>query len=382
MITVCAASVMDAADAFETLGEVRVVADGAINADVVRDADALVTRSKTAIDEQLVAGSSLRFVGTATAGFDHIDAEAMAKHHIAWTAAAGCNAVSVAEYVVAALLRKAVDRGLHLSDMTLGVVGCGQVGGRVVTRARALGMRVLENDPPLQEKTGDDRFVDLECIARESDVVTFHVPWTKDGLYATEHMVDREFLGRCRPGLFFINASRGEVVNESALRAALQSGAISSCVLDVWEREPCFGGELFSLLDFGTPHIAGYSADGKLRGTEIIYEAVCDFFGLEKSWIPRELPAPPEPLIALSDATVGFEEQLDELVRRVYGLDADHQRMAAVAGGSDAERSASFKAQRKNYPLRREFASVRLDASSCSKEVAVAAAGLGFVVDL
>ena len=305
-----------------------------ISAADVRDADALIVRTRTRCDERLLAGSSVRFIATATIGFDHIDTDYLARAGIAWANCPGCNAGSVAQYVRSALLLLARDCGLRLHGGTIGVVGCGHVGSRVCAVARELGLRVLVCDPPL----GSPGFVGMDAIEREADVITFHVPLTDGGTYATRHLADAAFFGRLARRPFILNTSRGPVVDNAALKAALAEGRVRQAVIDTWENEPLIDRELLGRVYIGTPHIAGYSADGKVNADNMAIDALCRFFGLPN---PGRIVPPPLP--------PGFTYTGDPL--QLYNPLCDSRRLKADP--------ALFEELRGNYPVRREEAFVR-----------------------
>lgn len=269
--------------------EVVPLRGASISAADVRDADALIVRTRTRCDESLLRDSKVRFVATATIGFDHIDTAYMERAGIAWTSCPGCNADSVAQYVESSLLLLQQEKGLVLRDATIGIVGCGHVGSRVKVVAERLGMRVLVCDPPL----GLAGFVPLSVIEQEADVITFHVPLTRDGVHATWHLADEPFFRRLSKVPFLINTSRGEVVDNSALLTALQQGRVRDAVIDVWEGEPQLDEELLQRVFIGTPHIAGYSADGKANADNMVIDALCRHFGLPHPGkvTPPKLPA-------------------------------------------------------------------------------------------
>lgn len=300
-----------------------------ITADDVRDADALVVRTRTRCDRQLLEGSRVQFVATATIGYDHIDTQYLERAGISWTNCPGCNAGSVAQYVECALLLLARERRLALSASTIGIVGCGHVGSKVRAVAQRLGMRVLVCDPPL----GHADFVDMEQITRESDIITFHVPLTRDGAYATWHMADEAFFRRLSRVPYIINTSRGEVVDNDALLAALQEGRVRDAVIDVWEREPLINEQLLRRVFIGTPHIAGYSADGKVNADNMVIDALCRHFYLPHPGIitPPSLPAD----------TPKTGSPLD-----LYNPMVDSEKLKADA--------SKFEFLRNHYPLRRE----------------------------
>lgn len=364
MKTVVAESVLFGAEAFSTLGEVCVRPDRAIGPDDVRDADALVVRSKTAVNAALLDGSRLVFAGTATAGYDHFDVRALAGRGVAWTAAPGCNATSVAEYIVSALLALASRENRPLEGRTLGIVGVGQVGGRVAQRARALGMIPLLNDPPRALAEGDEGFLPLDELLPRADFVTLHVPLEDAGAFPTRGMADHRFFAALRPGAVFLNASRGEVVDEDALRLALAHGPVERAVLDVWDHEPDADPALVEAVAFGTPHIAGYSWDGKLAGTRQVYEEACRFFEVEPCWTPPdggvEAPAPVV-RADLSPPALTRDERLWRVVREVYDIGRDDRDFRAPEPDR-AARARRFERLRKTYWPRREFAAADLFA--------------------
>ena len=275
-------------EAFQELGEVETKPGGAITADDVKDAEMLLTRSRTRVDRALLEGSAVRFVGSAVIGTDHCDLEYLRERRIAFAAAPGSNANSVSEYVLAVLLILAERRDLHLRDQTIGVIGVGNVGSKVAAKCEALGMRVLRNDPPLARQTGDPALLPIEALM-EADILTLHVPLTTEGRDPTCHLVDAVFLEKMRAGGTLINNSRGAVVDSHALYAALESGRLGNAVLDVWENEPHIEPALLDATTLITPHIAGHSFDGKVNGTVMVYRAACEFLGRSATWDPAPL---------------------------------------------------------------------------------------------
>ena len=274
----------------EMLADEVVYKDGSdINVSDVKDADALIVRTRTRCDESLLADSKVRFVATATIGYDHIDVDYLRRMGIAWTSCPGCNASSVAQYVESSLLLLQQEKGLILSDATIGIVGCGHVGSKVKAVAERRGMRVLVCDPPL----GYDGFVSMNVIEREADIITFHVPLTKTGKYATWHLADEAFFHRILRVPYIINTSRGGVVDNTALLSALKEGRVRDAIIDVWEGEPHLNVELLQCVFIGTPHIAGYSADGKVNADNMVIDALCHHFGLEHPGkiVPPSLPS-------------------------------------------------------------------------------------------
>ena len=288
-------------ECFSTIGEVKVVPGRQIKPEVLADADCLLVRSVTKVNEKLLAGSKVRFVATATIGFEHIDTEYLAKNKIGFASAPGSNANSVAEYIVAALLSVGKKHKIKLEGKSIGIVGVGNVGSRVAKKCGALGMKVLLNDPPLQRQTGDSKYLPIEKLY-DCDFITFHTPLTFEGIDKTFHLADEKFFKSLKPGCVFINSSRGGVMDTQALKAAMKSGKLKAVILDVWENEPNIDNELLRMVDIGTPHIAGYSLDGKIAGMIMIYEAACKFFGLKpQRTIENYLPAPLVPEIRIED---------------------------------------------------------------------------------
>ncbi len=364
-------------EAFASLGDVVLRSGRAISPEDVRDAEILLVRSVTQVNEDLLAGSSIRFVATATIGEDHIDRDYLDAHNIGFSSAPGCNANSVGEYMVAALLHLAEKYDFKLADKSLGIVGVGNVGSNVAKKATALGMKVVLNDPPLAETTGDSKYRPLDEILA-CDIITTHVPITRDTPHATHHLVDADFLAKLKPGSIIINSARGPVVDNIALLDALNSGHIQGAVLDVWEGEPDVNLELLDAVDIASPHIAGYSFDGKVKGTVQIYEAACKFLGISPAWCPDALlPDPEHPQFTLS-GDAGF---LKATMDRVYPILEDDARMRLIAGEAPEERRAYFDMLRKTYPRRREFYNTKIDTGSADTTMARLLQGIGFVVD-
>ena len=381
MKTVCASSVLYGKEAFETLGEVVVLADNEISPYVLQDADALIVRSKTRVDQKLLEDTNVSFVGTATAGMDHFDTDYLNHALIAYSAAPGCNANSVSEYVIAALLNLSDRFGIVLDGMTMGVVGVGEVGSRVVQKAVALGMKVLRNDPPLELATCDPDFVSLYDMLEESDIVTLHVPLIDKGHFPTRKLANCHFFANVKPGAIFINTSRGEVMDSDMLYHAIKHEAISRAVLDVWENEPMISRELMDVVDIATPHIAGHSFEGRLNGTLAVYREACHFFETEPTWEPDEtlFPKAPEVTIGqhngLSDETV-----LLDIVRSAYRINEDDQQLRNAAELDDAAFSKTFVNLRRKYHPRREFTAVNVHTNDAEPELIQKIAALGFQI--
>ena len=264
----------------EQLGEVEYLPGNQFTRDAIRDKDALVVRTVTHFDEKILSGSNVKLICSATIGYDHIDTEYCDAHGIAWRTAPGCNANSVEQYITASLLYLAEKYDFDLTKQTIGIVGVGNVGSRVAVACEKLGMRVLLNDPPREEREGTGGFTNIETIQREANIITFHTPLTRTGKHATLHLLDDSFLERteCQP--FIINAARGGVTSNRSLVKALKEKRISGAVMDCWENEPTIDGELLKMADIATPHIAGYSADGKWNATRMSLQNMNEYFNL------------------------------------------------------------------------------------------------------
>lgn len=310
-----------------------------ISAEDVCDADALIVRTRTRCDEKLLKGSSVKFVATATIGFDHIDAGYMRRTGIEWMSCPGCNAASVAQYVRSVLLLLKRQKGMALESSTIGIVGCGHVGSKVKEVAKEYGMHVLVCDPPRQERGDEGQFVTMDEIERQCDVITFHVPLTKDGPHPTYHLAGDGFFDRLSRRPVIINTSRGEVVDNDTLLSALIYNKVRDAVIDTWENEPCINLRLMDKAWIATPHIAGYSADGKVNADNMVLEGLCRHFGIS---VPcRICPPPlPETFVPATDD--------DDLRLQLYNPLDDSARLKASP--------ESFEEQRGNYPLRRESA--------------------------
>jgi erythronate-4-phosphate dehydrogenase len=353
-----------AREAFGTLGEVRLAHGRRIAHADLADVDLLVVRSITRVDAALVAGTPVRFVGTATSGADHVDAGELERLGIACYAALGCNANAVAEYMAAAWLTLAKIRGETLAGRRVGVVGVGHVGSLVVKMARALGMEPVLNDPPKARETGSAAYRPLHDLY-ECDILTCHTPLTFDGPDPTYRLIEEHFFSRVRHGAWFCSAGRGEVVHEAALHRALDEGRLDAVVLDVWDHEPEIDGRLLARVDIGTPHVAGYSLEGKLNGTAMVYRAACAFLGVEPAWDP-ESAVPPRgpglPIAGFGEGEAAFARldrggvaELAGLVAAAYPILRDDEALRKTVGMSAAERGKAFDLLRKTYPVRREF---------------------------
>ncbi len=371
-----------AQEAFGTLGEVRRLAGRSIGREHLQDADILVVRSVTKVDRSLLMGTPVRFVATATSGCDHVDENDLSAMGIGFASAHGSNANSVAEWVIVSLLRLAKDMGFTLAGKALGIIGVGAVGSRVEAKATALGMKVLRNDPPRARREGPAGFFALPDILAMADIVTLHVPLIRAGIDRTLRLVDADFLQRLRPDAVLINASRGAVVDEAALREALARGRLAAAALDVFENEPFIARATLAAARLATPHIAGYSTDAKIAGTAQVYAAICRALGKDPVWSPApHLPSPAKAEIDVDAEGRDEEDVLDEIVAAAYDISADHVRLASAAQLQPEEIGGYFTRLRKEYPLRREFPAFRVKLRCASPSLLAKVAGLGFLPD-
>ena len=366
-------------EAFSSIGEILSVPGRAITPEVVKNADILIVRSVTKVNEELLENSGIEFVGSATAGIDHVDIEYLKSRNIGFASAPGSNSNSVAEYIIAGLLQLDRKGKLSLEKISLGVVGVGNVGGKVVKKARGLGIKVLQNDPPLKRETKDEVFRELDELMN-CDVITLHVPLLYEGTDKTFNLFDESRINKMKRGSILVNSSRGKVVEQSALKSALEKGHLSGAILDVWEKEPDIDKEMLELVDIGTSHIAGYSYDGKVKGTRMVFDAICDFFSLNKKWNVK-LPSPGVPYLEVKvDEFENFAEILADVVFKVYDIRKDDEKLRGILNLEGKEKKEFFDALRANYRRRREFFNTRLEINTEDDNLKAKFRALGFEV--
>jgi erythronate-4-phosphate dehydrogenase len=318
-------------------------------------ADALIVRTRTLCNRSLLEGTPVTFIASATIGYDHIDTAYCKKNGVGWSNAPGCNSGSVMQYMTAAILHLSVRFGLEPGQLTIGIIGAGHVGSKVAAAAAALGMKVLINDPPRQRREGSPGFTPLPRLLKEADMVTLHVPLSATGRDSTFYLAGREFIASMKRGAFLINTSRGGVTSEEEVKRALWSGQLKGYIADVWEREPVADTELTEMAEIATPHIAGYSADGKLNGTRMALQAVADRFKIPIILPATDLlPAPRESTITTPDRMSSTAELLYQIVQQTYNI-AEESRLFKSS-------PTQFESFRNNYPLRREFGAFTLDS--------------------
>lgn len=360
--------------ALEPYADVVYISGSKISRIDLKDADALLIRTRTKCNESLLKGSTVKFIGTATIGYDHIDTVYCDKNGIKWTNAPGCNSSSVQQYITAVLLKIANDREISLKGRILGIVGAGSVGSKVEKTANAFGMKTLINDPPRERKEGPGRFVSFDTVLRESDIITLHVPLNRTEADRTFHMFSGEIFSKLGKKVWFINSSRGEVVETASLKNAVRLGLIEGAVIDVWENEPDIDTELLSLASVSTPHIAGYSTDGKANGTSMIVNSLSSFFGLPlKGWYPSDIPQPEKTVIDIDCKGRNEEDIAHEIVKMTYDVGYDDKNLRNTPG--------DFEKLRGNYRVRREFTSFRVVLKNSYQEIENMLKQLGFNTD-
>ncbi|WP_165854967.1 4-phosphoerythronate dehydrogenase PdxB [Marinobacter sp. JSM 1782161] len=354
---------------FDDMGTIRRVSGRDLTPADVADADILLVRSVTRVDRQLLEGSRVKFVGTATIGTDHVDTEWLAGQSIAFASAPGCNASSVVEYVISILSIYAEQRGHDdWSDLSVGVVGAGNVGQRLADTLGRLGFQVRRYDPPRQQAEPGEDFATLEDVLA-CDVISLHTPLTDDGDCPTRHMIDTDRLATLNASQLLINSGRGGVVDCQALKGRLAQPEPPWAVLDVWEGEPAVDPELARMLWLITPHIAGYSLEGKVGGTERIYQALCRFLGLPARKKSGQFMADPALSKLSFTASATAQEAAHLAIRACYDVRRDDARYRRVLDLPESERAAAFDAMRRDYPVRREFSSTKVQLKGGAKDL-------------
>jgi erythronate-4-phosphate dehydrogenase len=368
-------------ECFASIGDVQTLSGRKIAPDAIAEADILLVRSITPVNEKLLAGSKVKLVATATIGFEHVDVDYLKNRGISFASAPGSNANSVADYIVAALLSVAQKHKITLEGKSIGVVGVGNVGSKVAKKCAVLGMTVKLNDPPLFRRTGDSKYRPINELF-DCDFITLHAPLTREGQDKTYHLADEKFLASLKTGCVFINTCRGAVHDTAALKDAMQNKKLGAVILDVWENEPNIDCELLRLVDISTPHIAGYSLDGKIGGMIMIYNAACEYFGLKpKHKIEDFLPPPTVPQITIDKIDTNSQKLLHEIVRQVYVINHDDFNTREIAMVEQEKRGKFFDDLRKNYPVRREFQNTTIIlATESTEDTENKLKGIGFKV--
>ena len=367
------------AAAFGDLGEVELMPGREIRRADLQDCHCLITRTVTRVDAALLQHTPVAFVGTATIGTDHIDLDYLADSNIGFSNAAGCNAESASEYVISGLFALSRRKGFDPLQMRAGIVGFGNVGSRLRQKLDALGIECLVCDPPLQDSgQSSQAFVDLDTILRECNLISLHVPLTHGDIYPTYHLMNAKRLQLLHDGCVLINAARGEVVDNQALLELLTRRDDLHVFLDTWENEPLVSRGLLQRVDLATPHIAGYSVEGRLRGTQMVLDAAASHFNLSPGWhMSQQLPARRELHCRATGSRLEFWQ---DLLQQHCDIWRDHDAFITGANLDDDEFSAHFDGLRRVYPDRLEYERFSSRQDSYRWPGTVLAA-LGFEVD-
>jgi erythronate-4-phosphate dehydrogenase len=357
----------------EPFCDVEYIEGAKISRSHLKDTDALIIRTRTKCCKELLDGSAVKFIATATIGFDHIDTQYCRENGIHWTNAPGCNSGSVQQWFMAALLHYANEFNIDLTKRTLGIVGLGNVGTKVLRFADSLGLKVLINDPPKVRREGACGYNNIQTLQKECDVLTFHVPLNRVGEDKTFHMVNKEFLKKLNPKCLLINSSRGEVFDEDAILDYLEGKSNSNLILDVWEKEPSINQVLLHKTLIATPHIAGYSADGKANGTAMSVQALANFFDIPyKDWYPEDLPEPEHKILELDAKKKTRQSILTEAILHTYPIMRDDKELR--------QRIEGFEELRGGYPLRREPRGYSIRLRNDNRNYKVVFERLGFKI--
>jgi erythronate-4-phosphate dehydrogenase len=343
---------------FSGIGDVETYPGRQLTREEVKDADVLLVRSVTKINKALLAGTCVKFVGTCTIGVDHVDQDYLAENEIGFANAAGCNAGAVADYVLSALAALALAKNFSINDKCIGIIGRGNVGRRLTARLENMGVECLCVDPPLQRR-GIKGLMTLDEVINRADIISLHTPLTKTGADATFHMINAQRLQQLKPGAILINTSRGAVINNQQLLSQLVKEQELMVVLDVWENEPFINIELLKHVALATQHIAGYSLEGKITGTAMIYKAVCDFLNKPVTVDVKTLLPPKVPLVVEYNRQHTQVQRSYEAILACYDVrkdDALFRKTILAAGQDQFARAAGFDDLRKYYPQRREMA--------------------------
>ena len=358
-------------EALEEAARVTYVPGRQISREHLLKADALLIRTRTRCNEQLLEGTAVKFIASATIGNDHIDKDYCASRGIRWAVAPGCNAGAVRQYLGAALAFITQKQKQRFAQLNLGVIGAGNIGSRVADLAKTLGFNILINDPPREKAEGPDGFTSLEDLLSGSDIVTLHVPLTRDGKHKTHHLADEAFFDRMKTGAWFINTSRGEVAKTGAMLKAIEQRKTGGCIIDVWEQEPRIPHDLANAVALATPHIAGYSVEGKANGSSMGVQAISRFFGLGlDQWYPSAMIPPDEPVIEVTDRVITPESLFLRSIMHTYNIVRDSTRLKRCVH--------HFERFRENYVYRREPEAFRVRLNSTMSRYRPMLEGIGF----
>ncbi len=353
-------NIIYAEQAFSQFGNVQLIKGRDISNSILKETDALMVRSVTNVNNELLKKTNVKFVGTATIGTDHIDEDYLNENGIEFTSAKGCNSYAVMEYILASVNLFINNQKRKFNEISIGIIGVGNIGSKLEKLFTALGAKVLLNDPPLKRITNKKKYVPLEEVL-SADIITCHVPLNLTGKDKTFHLIDEKEIAQLKPGVVLINSSRGPVVNNSALKKRISEKKDICAVLDVWENEPNLDLALMKLVNIATPHVAGYSLEGKINGTKILYDKFCEFLGKEKLWEPVY---PEVTNNVISNEYNSEEELIDMLFPCIYNIEEDSNFTKSQILSNKNEISQTFDLLRKNYPLRRELNNYQIKYST------------------
>lgn len=360
--------------ALDKVAQVNYIQGNEIKREHLVNTDALIIRTRTKCNEILLRNTPVKFIASATIGYDHIDTDYCQNNGIEWTNAPGCNSGSVKQYVASALAEIISRERWLFKDITLGIIGAGNVGTKVENMGKALGIKTLVNDPPRERLEGKGDFTGIDELISKSDIVTVHVPLINQGIDKTYHLANGNFFGKMKKNAWFINTARGEVTDTPALTQSLISKHIAGDVVDVWENEPDINRDLLAASHIATPHIAGYSADGKANGTAMSVRAISRFFNLGlDSWSPPHIPSS-----KLNQLQINCNNKLPEDIYReislfAYNINTDSEKLKKSPD--------TFEKQRENYPIRREPENISVKLNSCSNSISSMIKNLNYLTD-
>ena len=344
--------------------------DRITRSDIIK-ADGLITRTRTRCSKDLLEGMPVKFIATATIGYDHIDTNYCEENGIRWSHAPGCNSSSVKQYVASALAQFSASKGIKSENQVIGIIGVGNVGRKVARLSLSLGLTPILNDPPRAQAEGSAGFSPIEEILEMADIITLHVPLNQEGICKTYHLADEAFFGKLARRPLLINTSRGEIVDTGAVKMAIRQGRISGYVADVWEHEPGLDLELLQMTSLGTPHIAGYSVEGKANGTAACVQAASRYFGFGiDQWQPQFLPPPPNPRIKILSTGKTDDEIISEALLAAYNILKDDENLKKDPG--------AFEKLRNYYPIRREYEAFTIKLTEYRPDVERKLRELGF----
>ena len=343
-------------EAFQTLGNVHTSNGRNLKQQDLLQTDILLVRSVTKVNKALLHNTPVKFVASATAGFNHIDLDYLASQNIGFSRAPGSNAISAAEYVFAGICLWSLKEKRALQGLTIGIIGCGNVGSRVKQLCEAANLQCVINDPPLEQTQKTNYTFSSIEEALACDIVTLHTPLSQTGEYPTYRLLNKHAINSLKPKTLFINASRGEVVEEPALLARMNKKNDLILILDVWENEPKIDTAMLKHTLIGTPHIAGYSIDGKIRGTEMIYQAVCEYLGKKPQWSASEVDfgGNTKPHIDVSSI-----KKPQKQILKAYDINSDNDDLKKILTDNSLNDGKYFDSLRKNYRPRREFSTLK-----------------------